>query len=136
MVRAATRADRFALVRMARDFHDAASLPFPFDAAHAERTALAMMERGGVFVRDDLRGMIGGDVAAHPFWPVRVATVALWWVDPSCRGRGLALLRAFEDWARGQGAEAVFVRAIRDDAGPLFRRLGYAPADSAYVRAC
>lgn len=134
MIRPATREDRFALVRMARDFHAASGLRLPFDPAYAERSALRLMQTGCVLVLSDLRGVIAGHMSDHPCWPIRVASDVIWWVDPEARGRGLSLLRGFERWATLSGADVIAVRALGGGAGPILERAGYALAETAYYR--
>ena len=139
MVRHATPADRFAMVRMGLDFLRASAVPLPADPVHMEQTALAyiagpdrlalILEAGG-----GKRGMLLGYAAASELAPVLVADVALAWVDPGYRGHGGALFVAFDRWAADRGARLVCVHSLDDRTARFHARRGYAAGDTTYYR--
>lgn len=81
-------------------------------------------------------GMIGGYVYTHPYSDERFATELFWWTDPECRGAGIWLLKAFEQWARLQGVRALQVVAPRsnDRLGAIYERLGFTRVETCYQR--
>lgn len=86
---------------------------------------------GAVLMHDD--GMIGGVLApayCDPAW--LMAVELFWWADRD----GMALLRAFEDWARENGAAEVRMTSLATlpRADVLLRRKGYAPIEISYTR--
>jgi GNAT superfamily N-acetyltransferase len=92
-----------------------------------------LIDGSGVVFRHEW-GAIGGFVS--PMWmspSVLVASELFWWSERE----GLALLRAFEDWAKDQGAVAVNMigLATNERAGRIYERRGYAPVEQVYRRA-
>jgi GNAT superfamily N-acetyltransferase len=151
VIRPATIDDRLAVVALLKDSRagagfDRADGPtgfvFPFVAAYAERLVLAhlgdpaccclLLEAEGA-----PRGVLMARAAEHPFGPVRVATETLWWIDPAFRGRSaLAMLAAYEDWARAQGCAFAGMAGMGPDpqVGALYRRRGYRPAETHFLK--
>ncbi|MBB6253019.1 GNAT family N-acetyltransferase [Nitrospirillum iridis] len=84
-------------------------------------------------------GMAGGVLfpcifnASH-----RIGQEAFVWVDPSYRGQGVALFRDLERELITKGAQTVIMAntmEIRPEAvGMLFRRMGYRPAETHYIK--
>jgi GNAT superfamily N-acetyltransferase len=126
---------------MARDFHAAASMPVAFDAAYAAAVASAYIADGDklclVLNRDGVAGVLAAHVYQHPLAPVLAADELMWWIDPAHRGRGaLAMLAAYEDWARGKGCALIGMATPPDDerAAAIYRRTGYAPAGAHFFK--
>jgi GNAT superfamily N-acetyltransferase len=140
MIRQAHQNDRFAMVRMARDFVAAADRPVPFDAAYAERSVIEWVEAADklalVLEQDGLCGMICAASILSPLIPMRIAIEQVLWVDPRARGRGvLGLVRAYEGWAKEQECEAVTLATIQNKAADrLYQRLGYERAETHFVK--
>lgn len=141
-LRLAAPPDRMAVVRLLRDAHAAAGLPFSFSASHA----LALIDR---HIADDARlalvvapadrpvGVLMASTQPHPFAPIIYAAETVWWIAPDYRGRaGIAMLQAYEAWARGKGCAFCGMAALSTAprAETLYRRLGYAPAETHFLK--
>lgn len=131
MIRAATMDDVPALVAFGRRFHEAAGQPFGFDpdAAAVFAQGVIASPAGCALVSD--AGMIAGVLSpayCAPDW--RMAIEMAWWAEKD----GLALLRAFEAWARDAGAQEVRMTSLASlpRADGLLKRLGYEPAEISY----
>lgn len=129
MVRPATPDDLFRLVSMGRQFHDASGMPFNYDPEATAGFLSMLMSRGVVLVSDT--GMIGGMLLpayTNPAW--QMAVELFWWAE----GGGMALLRAFEEWAANEGAQEVRMTSLAslERAGGILKAKGYAPAEISY----
>lgn len=141
-VRLAEKRDRMRVVRMLRDAHGAAGLPFDFSAPHA----LALVDQhmasekhlAVVLVAAERAvGVLMASAQAHPFAPVLYAAETVWWVDPDHRGTGVsAMLKTYEEWARSLGCS--FCNMVALDAAPragvIYRRQGYQAAETHYLK--
>jgi len=139
-VRLATPEDAGAIVRLLRDAHGAAGLPFPFSAPHA--MALAQRHIAG----PNLVALVGGSPTQgvllassqdHPFAAIRFATETVWWVAPEARGQFAAeMLNAYEAWARDQGCAFAGMAALASfpRAGTIYRRRGYREAETHFLK--
>ena len=80
--------------------------------------------------------MAGGFVADHLMLDARVFTELAWWVNPTNRvGRvGPSLLKALTRWAKDHGATHIEMYAPNDRVASYYRRLGYMPLESAFIR--
>lgn len=134
MIRPASLDDIPSLLAMGREFHAASGLPFSFDEAAMGRVLAGLIGSDQAVVLMTDRGVIGG--ALNPAYcdPSWIMAVELfWWA----KGDGLALLRAFEDWAKEAGASEVRMTSIYDlpRADAILRRKGYRPLEISYGRA-
>lgn len=108
--------------------------PGRYDESSVADSTRSLMESGGVFVSE--RGMIGGFLMPA-FWSrhYRSAAEVFWWAED---GQAMVLLDAFEGWARGHGAQEVFIgtqAAYRGAAvGRLLQRKGYAMSETYWVK--
>lgn len=133
MIRQATRADMPFLQDVARQFW--AITPYcvgEVDPQAVEDMVGGLIDGNGVVFRHD-HGAIGGFVS--PLWmrsDVLVASELFWWAERD----GLPLLRAFEGWAREQGAVAVNMIGLanHERAARIYERRGYAPVETVYRR--
>lgn len=77
-----------------------------------------------IFVRDAQGALLGG-CSGQVSWSW--LHVALLWLDPSLRGRGVgrALLRRFEEEGRRRGCTDVHLDTFSWQAAPFYERLGY-----------
>lgn len=138
-VRPATPADAFTIVRLLRDAHAAAALPFPFSAPHAMALAqrhIAEPHLLALVAGNPATGVLLASAQDHPFAAVRYATETVWWVDPEARGVGADMLAAYEAWATeqncafaGMAALATFPRAAT-----IYRRRGYREAETHFLK--
>ena len=101
-------------------------------------TRLIADDRGVVFVLEmrggDVVGMLGAMLAEHFITGLPTATELFWWADPSARGHGIRLLRAFEQWARSRGATVAQMVAPTADVAAIYERVGYVEMERAYQR--
>lgn len=103
MIRPAGEADLPLILDMGAKFHAAAKPGGVFCAETFGEFCrhLIREDHGCLFVSE--RGMIGGFAWPLPFSANHlIAMDAFWWAED---GRGMALLRALEDWAEARGAE-------------------------------
>lgn len=142
IIRRACFADRMRVLLMARAFHAAADLPFPFSAPHADaifRASIAQDDRFCIVL--DIGGAAHGVLAAqagdHPFGAFRFASELIWWIEPDHRGRAAPrMIAEYEAWAKARGclfAELVGLGA-EPATGPLYRRCGYGAAERHYLK--
>lgn len=118
------------VVKMGRKFAAASGLPVPFNDCDFERTALALLEAGAIFVSD--AGMIGGIIApAYINSEWLIAVELFWWAED---GQGRSLLSEFENWARANGASEIRMTTLCDIEGPerILARRGYAPCEVSF----
>lgn len=106
-----------------------------YDPASMERTFAAMIDGDNFCLFVGSAGAIGGMVAPHPFNNAQIiADELFWWSE----GReGLALLKAYEDWAGSFGAviRMTTLEAVEPErVGKLFARRGYVPLERAFVK--
>lgn len=129
MIREATEADLAAVIDMGRKFHAAAKVQAPYSEAATKRTLRHLMAspEGVLLVSDS--GMIGGGIApAYCADNWKIAVEMFWWAEDR---QGLRLLKAFEDWAVGQGVNEIRMTTIEglDGAGRILERKGYRPTE-------
>ena len=140
-VREATGADRAAIVRMARGFHEASGLPLPFDTMYAAVVAqsyIADPDKLCLVLDDDAPvGVLAASVYRHPLAPVLAADELIWWIDPEHRGRAaLEMLSAYEAWARSKGCTVIGMATPPGDerAAIIYRRRGFAAVGSHFIK--
>ena len=133
MIRDACLMDLQPLVAMAGRFHAAAGVSWPFDPLYAEaHLRRHCIEPGATVIVWDVDGQavgaLAGALVPQVWYPQTWAIETGWWVDPAHRGRAWRpMLRAFEDWAAGRGADAVVMSALDDRTLTLMARAGYEP---------
>ena len=147
-VRPLTEADVPAYVELAADFHAACPVSdlIPFDPAGTHDFLLASLDNPAMGVwLSEIGGEIVGICAAviYPmyFSPTNVAAQELWWwLAPAARGSGAAQLmfKKIEEWAKDNGATALFMVALHDDnverMAKLYGRAGLKPMERSYVK--
>lgn len=143
-IRPATAADIGPLVEMGERFYHRS--PFAAAVAYSPEDVAniiaEVMDAGVVLVAESAGELVGGimGICRPPWFSADPCAIEMaWWVDDAARGTvGLRLHRAFEAWARDQGAAAVvlsdLVLADTAPAGPLYDRLGYACAERSHIR--
>ncbi|WP_370878732.1 GNAT family N-acetyltransferase [Phyllobacterium ifriqiyense] len=83
------------------------------------------------------QGVLAAQSGTLPLAPVKVASELIWWIEPAYRGRSaVAMLDAYEEWAREQGC--VFVNMVGLGADPLTTRLyerrGYSATERHFMK--
>lgn len=142
IVRDANVQDRFALVRMGRAFFEAGGLPGQYDPAYAEAVilkAIAAMDRCALVldIEGERRGALLAVAGPHGLLPMTAATELVWWIDPQARSprAARAMLEAYEAWAARMDAEIVGLAALDARVAALYRRRGYRPAETHWMKA-
>jgi GNAT superfamily N-acetyltransferase len=131
------------VLHMAKAFHAASGLPFPFSAPMADllfRSSLVDPDRACfVFDVDGIaRGVLAAHAAPHQFAPIKVASELIWWVDPEHRGTSaIKMLDAYEAWATERGCQYASMVGLGHDplTTRLYERRGYAPVERHFMRA-
>lgn len=137
MVRRATADDRAAILRLLKEAHGAAALPFAFSAPHISLMLDAHMSDGLVLVTGKpARGVLMAMTFDHPFGAGKWAKETVWYIAPSARGRAaLPMLDAYEAWAREQGCTTIGMASLAtNDVSRIYERRGYAPVETHFVK--
>lgn len=133
-----------AILEMGAEFAAASGTDMPFDPGHARaalRAHLAAPDRLTLVAEGapgEAIGMLLAAVSVSPLAPVRLAQEIAFWVVPARRGgpAALRLLSAYEAWARDMRCDRVSLVALPScAAGRLYRRRGFAPAETVYQKA-
>jgi hypothetical protein len=149
-IRPAIASDKMHVIQLLRDFHAAAGygdphgpsgFHFPFDPAYADH-----LFREHLFLPDHVclvyapadvaRGVLMAKVIT--FGDLKVAKESAWWIDRAQRGRAFAaMLDAYEAWAAAAGARFAGMAGLGDAprVAALYRRRGYRPAETYYLKA-
>ena len=133
MIRPATIEDIPTLLDFGVKFHAASQMPMRFDRDAMENVFNGMIENGAAALLVSETGVIGGMLSPAYCDPAWVIAVELfWWAERD----GLALLHAFEAWAKDAGAHEVRMTSLaalpRADA--ILKRKGYAPTEISYQK--
>lgn len=142
MIRHAIPADKLRVVRLLKNAHAAAGLPFAFSAPHAAALfdAQAAPHRARIILDVDgiAQGVLMAAATDHPFAPIKVATEVVWWIEPAHRGTAASdMLAEYEAWAITQGCAFCGMAALEaaPRAGVIYRRRGYSPAEHHFIKA-
>lgn len=91
----------------------------------------------GKFAGDELVGFLGGVIYNDPNDGELVASEFFWFIRKEYRGGGIALLDAFEEWAKGMGAKRIVMvhltNLMPESLGAFYRRRGYSPIEVHYM---
>jgi RimJ/RimL family protein N-acetyltransferase len=105
----------------------------PLDPEAFRDFAGRLVEGGVIFLSED--GMLGGVLNPFFFNPALVSAVELFWWGPTT---GRALRDAFEAWAAEEGAAYLQFSGLVDARARaserLFRRAGFRPTETAYLK--
>lgn len=128
-VRAAGAGDILRIVDMVERLTEAVSGPIAVDRSWTAATIARLISRpdAAVFVSDG--GFIAGILQPTVISPALIAKELGWF---SADRSGVALLRAFEAWASEHGA--VLTQLSTGPGGPDLNRLGYRPAEGAWIK--
>jgi GNAT superfamily N-acetyltransferase len=127
---------------MARNFHAAAGVGFPFSAPAASLLFEASLtdpdrlclvyESGGAAV-----GVLAAYAAPHPFAVAKTAQELMWWIEPDYRGAvGLKMLQRYELWARSRGCAFIHMVGLGSEpaTSKLYERQGYAATELHFMK--
>lgn len=146
MIRQATVKDVDDLIEMGKRFLDYSAFSglTKVEDDDLARGLCSVLDNGVIFVAEKEGKIIGGICGMmSKFWfapRTNVAAELAWWVDEEHRGSmsSIALLKAFEKWAKQNGAQVISMSDLRIDedypAAPLFTRLGYSVAERSHVK--
>lgn len=130
-VRVASTEDIPIMVEWGARFHAAGGLKMPYSPEKVADLLDGLIAGGGVFISST--GMIGGALVS-PYctddW--KMAVELFWWAD----GGGMALLRAFEDWARSNGADEIRMTSlgVLERATQILARKGYTVIEISHTK--
>lgn len=147
-IRPATHEDLDALLAMGEQFFTFSRLAqfAVFDRGTALNSVVALIDADtGVCLVAVVEGEIVGGIVGvlAPLWfapSCLSATEFAWWVKEEHRGgtAGVKLLRAFEQWAKDNGAAMVSMSDLviegATPAGRLFEKLGYTVVERSHVK--
>lgn len=139
MIRFADYSDRLRVVALLRDFHQEAKPGFPFEAARAEavfKMHLGSVQACCIVMGRPAHGVLLAAAAVHPFSGRLIAEETIWYVRPAYRGRGsLGLVDAYEEWAAKIGCDQTVMTSLAShDVSSIYRRLGYRPAETHFLK--
>lgn len=141
MIRFATGADRWQVIRLLEQSHHAAGYRFPFEAARADKLFRLHLESDmacAIVLDGDgtAQGVLLASAFDHPFGAGLWAKETVWYIAPDHRGRGgIRMLDAYEAWARGKGCSSISMAALAtNDVSRIYERRGYAPAETHFVK--
>lgn len=134
MIRRAGIEDLSAAVSFAKAFHaESVHSDIPVNDDDLTAFMAGLIEGGAVFLSEN--GIIGGMMVPVYFNRAASFAVELFWWAPQDGG---ALRKAFEAWASDQGALKIqFSGQVNDRSSTidkLFRRAGYAPVETGYLK--
>jgi hypothetical protein len=139
VIRTATAGDLPAILNQLPGLQAELGLELPFHETAARQTLEAIndSERGMILVLD-LRGVQGfllGIAQPYAFAHILAAEEIAWWIAPRHRGPWAgAMLDRFEAWAAGLGARLIGLSHTGKSASAMYRRRGYACAETKYFR--
>lgn len=143
MIKRLESSDLPLLMDGASQFFAEGKLPGRFDPVYfISRWADVLSKGGGVIIGmfgpDGIQGAIGGYLYKDINNGDYQAIEGFWYVIEKYRGRGVILLRAFEDWAREVGAKRVamihLLHLHPDKLKDLYERLGYHAVEISYIK--
>lgn len=83
-------------------------------------------------------GIIAGYISELIFSHDKVASEAIWYVNPEHRGKRISLkmVDAFEFWAHKRGCKFVHMSLLADNdrVGKIYKRKGFAEAETSYLK--
>lgn len=135
MIREVALSDIPFVMRLGRDFADEAGVTdrVGWDDAAVEAMLRLMIESPDHILLVGDRAILGGLVFPHPFSGRMVFQEMFW---RSHGGEGVKMLKMAEKLAQERGCKASLMLSIETmpDAGSLYRRLGYVPAEQTFIK--
>ncbi|RKD61562.1 GNAT family N-acetyltransferase [Rhizobium sp. WW_1] len=142
MIRQAHISDRMRVLSMAKAFHAASGVPFPFSPAMADALFCASLSDEDrlclIYAPDGIaRGVLAAQANMHPFAPLKFATEIMWWIDPAFRGyAAVKMLAAYEAWALQRDCQYSSIVGLGSEPAPtnLYLRRGYEPVETHFLK--
>lgn len=148
IVRRATAEDLPQYAVLARSFHAASPMHnvIPFDAEGYAQFYLRALEQSNVGlwlaeIDAEVVGIAGALLYPMYFSPDSLVAQELWWwLTPKSRGSGAGakMFKQIEDWAKENGAAAVFMIALEDSRAKkmerLYARAGFRPMERTFIK--
>lgn len=142
-IRLATLDDLEPLYRLCASFYHSSEYSLPLDQAYGSnyiRNHIPQKDNLSLVLED--QGQLVGCLLAisgpHPFFPVRVSTELVWWVEPEFRGKSsLDLLKAFEYWSvELQKCNLICITSHTDDPrlAVYYKRMKYIPKELSWYK--
>jgi GNAT superfamily N-acetyltransferase len=143
VIRQANQTDIFDLLVLARGFSREAPAMHKWDKDKTEALLKAVIDTPNcvTYIWEEDGEVVGGLLGTlQPLFMSHtlVAAELAWFVDESVRGKSgaLRLVKAFEGWAKDQGADYITMADIEGIAnlGKLYNRLGYEKTETSYSK--
>mgnify|MGYP003624692532 FL=1 len=143
VIRVATKDDLFDLLVLAREFSREAPDMHRWDRDKTEGLLSGLISNPDavIFVSEvdgDIAGFLAGMIQPVIISHTKIAFELAWFVDKHSRGGAgaIKLVKAFEAWAKDNGAEWVTMADITGlaDLSPLYSKLGYSLTEKAYSK--
>ena len=133
-VHRATRADMPVLTKLCHAFWDTYFEEVPYDPPHFLDYVERNLDEENLFVAilGEADGMLMGCVVPTIFSPRPMVREIVWYTEPHARGRGMALYRAFDRWARARGVGHVMCSLPWVE--PAMEKLGYRMVEVSYFK--
>lgn len=140
IVRDATQTDRLGVVGLLKARHAEEQHPFPFSAVHIDAAFSRHCQQPfhfcAVLAGERVDGVLMAYAYEHPRGYGLCAAESDFYIRPAARGRhATKMLDAYEKWARALGCKAVNMASLTSfDVSPLYRRRGYEPAETHFIK--
>ncbi|WP_244490291.1 GNAT family N-acetyltransferase [Rhizobium sp. Root483D2] len=130
------------VLAMAKAFHAASEVPFPFSAPMADnvfRSSLDAPDQLCLVLDVDgvALGVLAAEAQPHRFSPVKMAFETMFWIDPEHRGlHARKMLDAYEQWARHRGCAFIHMVGLGGDplTSRLYERSGYLAVERHFMK--
>jgi GNAT superfamily N-acetyltransferase len=135
-VRQATLGDVARLVELGLRFYEeeGGRSACPHTLAQFALSHIGALDRVFLAVGDPIAACLAGMIAPHYLTGEPTAFKTAWYAIPGARGHGARLLRAFEAWAKEEGARRLIVAGRRERTLTLLERLQYQPLETVYSK--
>jgi GNAT superfamily N-acetyltransferase len=144
MIRTLKASELAMLGDCARDFYAASRWLGRFNPERFRAAWTLLFDSGAavIFVAEDsggaIAGTLGGIIHREIYGDRLIAEEFFWFARPGHRGAGVALYRAFEEWARARGAAALQMVHLFDvmpeKVARFYLRSGFEPVEMRYQK--
>jgi GNAT superfamily N-acetyltransferase len=138
LIRQATHADIPAIVRMTFELAHETRQPIPIcpqTTARFVEAVLSSPDGLALVCGVPAVGFLVATIGVPSCSRVRVAIEHGWWCGAGARGSGMALLAAYEDWARSRGCYVMRMSTPAPHAAKgALQRQGFAPVEQAWAK--